>query len=105
MSTTQAITRPTAAAPAESATDLLDRIEALEAELRRLTRQRRRQRRDGELDWKPWMPKFLGVLRQTGGNASAGIRAVEASRRTVYQHKERCPEFGGAWEAVLAEVR
>ncbi len=61
---------------------------------------KKRQRSKSPLEWQRWMNTFLRVLRTSGGNASAAIRAVPVARSTVYDYKNRCREFEKAWDAV-----
>ncbi len=78
------------------------------AKIEAVVKPRRRKRSTKPLGWKPeWMPRFLRVLRDSGGNASAAIRAVkgDATRATAYQYKNRCARFGRKWDAILKDCK
>lgn len=69
--------------------------------LERAGRRCRGARSTGPLPWRArWMPRFIGVLRETG-NVSAAIRAVPRSRKMVYEYRKRCVEFAAAWEEAI----
>jgi len=50
-----------------------------------------------------WHDRFLVVLHQDGRVREA-CRVVGVSRETAYQHKERFPVFGKAWDDALEEA-
>lgn len=50
----------------------------------------------------PHRERFLTLLRE-GKSVSAATREVQFNIVTVYNHKNKDPEFRAAWEAAIAE--
>lgn len=50
-----------------------------------------------------WSLLFLQTLGATG-NVTAACKAAGVSRKTVYQHKNKFPEFEDAWEASMEDA-
>ena len=49
---------------------------------------------------RPWMRKFLGVLRRTG-NVTWAARTVKMSRQNAYLQRDKCEVFGALWDDAL----
>lgn len=47
-----------------------------------------------------WTLLFLQTLSSTG-NVTAACRAADVGRRTVYEHREKYPQFADAWDDSL----
>lgn len=47
--------------------------------------------------------RFLKALKETC-NVTLAARAAGAGRRTVYEHREKDPDFRAAWEEALEEA-
>lgn len=56
----------------------------------------------GKHHW--WAPPFLVALERSG-MIRASARAVGVGRRTVYDRRERDPEFRAMWDEALAPFR
>ena len=44
-----------------------------------------------------WVPAFLAAIEE-GAFISDACKAIGRSRSTVYEYRDRCPEFAEAWE-------
>src|SRR5579872_5816316 len=51
-----------------------------------------------------WAPLFLAALERSG-MVRASARACGVGRRTVYDRRERDPDFAAAWDAALEPFR
>jgi ACT domain-containing protein len=50
-----------------------------------------------------WTLLFLQTLGATG-NVTAACKAADVSRKTVYKHRDKYPQFADAWEGSMEDA-